>query len=586
MVNISDLYRSYTVFNKAPRLFGELAMFSALLWLIFHIISPQTYAQASEIYPLAPADTVSPRNTYRYFIVQMNKAYHAHLKSSYKNVEVRADILKAMNCLDLSEISRADREDIGFASALLLKEILDRIPTPSFDQIPDAAEMRDLKQDAYTLPYTEIKIVRIKEGPRKDQFLFSSDTVERIGEFANRVKHLPYKPGASIGAYEDYVSQPGSMIPKKAIYLLPQWMSFRIWGQMLWQWLGLIIALLIAGIIITVLNFKLNVGQDVRTERPFYWTLRKLINSLAILVLLAFLHYFIEQQISIAGRILLGLIFAMRVLFLLVIAWSILVVGKGLSEAFISAQHLRPKSIDANVTRITFRMATIVLLIVVLWSASDFFGISLTALFASAGIAGMAVAFAARETLANFFGGVSILLDKPFKAGDYIVLDSGERGKVMEVGLRSTRLLTRDDVQISLPNSIITNTKIINESAPRSRYRIRIQVGVAYGSDIDKVEEVLLRLAVENQMVKKKPRPRVRIRGFGASSVNFELLCWARNTENRGELSHNLYWNIYMAFGDAGIVIPFPQHDVHVNVNNSSKLVGVSELALEDSGKS
>jgi small-conductance mechanosensitive channel len=191
--------------------------------------------------------------------------------------------------------------------------------------------------------------------------------------------------------------------------------------------------------------------------------------------------------------------------------------------------------------------------------------INITPLLASAGIAGVAVALAAKETLSNFFGGVSILLDQPYKVGDYIILDSGERGAVVEIGLRSTRIMTRDDVQISIPNSIITNTKIINESAPEPRFRVRIKVGVAYGSDVDKVEKILLDVAERDQLVNPEPEPRVRFRSFGDSSLDFELLCWVQRPQDKGRLIHELNRNIYRAFNAAGIKIPFPQRDVHVH---------------------
>ena len=191
--------------------------------------------------------------------------------------------------------------------------------------------------------------------------------------------------------------------------------------------------------------------------------------------------------------------------------------------------------------------------------------INITPLLASAGIAGVAVALAAKETLSNFFGGVTVLLDQPYKVGDYIVLDSGERGEVVEVGLRSTRILTRDDVQISIPNSIITNTKVINESAPEPRFRVRIKVGVAYGTDVDQVEEVLLSVARDNPLVVTKPEARVRFRTFGDSSLDFELLCWAHRPHDKGRITHQLNRAIYKAFEQAGIVIPFPQRDVYMH---------------------
>ena len=206
-----------------------------------------------------------------------------------------------------------------------------------------------------------------------------------------------------------------------------------------------------------------------------------------------------------------------------------------------------------------------------LWNTTDYLGLSLTAVFASAGIVGLGIALAARETLANFFGGISIFMDRPFKSGDYIVLDSGERGKVVDVGLRSTRILTRDDIQISIPNSLITNTKIINESAPQPRFRVRIKVGVAYGTNVDQAESILLSIAQNNNLVAPVPEPRVRFRNFGESSLDLELLCWAHRPEYRGQLIHNLNHQIYKAFDAADIQIPFPQRDIHLqqDINNS-----------------
>jgi MscS family membrane protein len=195
----------------------------------------------------------------------------------------------------------------------------------------------------------------------------------------------------------------------------------------------------------------------------------------------------------------------------------------------------------------------------------SFWKINITPLLASAGIAGVAVALAAKETLSNFFGGVTVLLDQPYRVGDYIILDSGERGEVAEIGLRSTRIVTRDDVQVSIPNSVITNTKVINESAPVPRFRVRIKVGVAYGTDVDQVEEVLLSVAGDNPLVVTKPEPRVRFRIFGDSSLNFELLCWAHRPHDKGRIIHQLNRAIYKAFDQAGIVIPFPQRDVYVH---------------------
>ncbi|WP_456432511.1 mechanosensitive ion channel family protein [Thermosulfuriphilus sp.] len=190
--------------------------------------------------------------------------------------------------------------------------------------------------------------------------------------------------------------------------------------------------------------------------------------------------------------------------------------------------------------------------------------VNLTPFFASAGIAGIALALAAKETLANFFGGISIFVDRTYRIGDYIILDSGERGEVVDIGIRSTKIKTRDDVLITIPNSIMANSKIINESAPVPRFRLRVPVGVAYGTDLDLVEQVLLEVARQHPRVVEEPSPRVRLRSFGESSIDLELLCWVEEPALKGLARHELIKAIDRAFSRAGITIPFPQRDVHL----------------------
>lgn len=191
--------------------------------------------------------------------------------------------------------------------------------------------------------------------------------------------------------------------------------------------------------------------------------------------------------------------------------------------------------------------------------------IEVTAWLASAGIVGIALGLAARDTLSNLFAGVSIVADSPYKTGDFIILDTGERGVVTHIGLRSTRLLTRDDVEITIPNGVLGNSKIINEAGgPSEKHRIRVAVGVAYGSDIDHVIATLEKVAHDHAEICEDPEPRVRFRAFGDSSLNFELLCWIDRPVDRGRLHHELNCAVYKAFSNNNIKIPFPQRDLHV----------------------
>lgn len=191
--------------------------------------------------------------------------------------------------------------------------------------------------------------------------------------------------------------------------------------------------------------------------------------------------------------------------------------------------------------------------------------IDVTAWIASAGILGLALSFAAKDTLSNLFAGISIIMDSPYKNGDFIILESGERGEVTNIGLRSTRILTRDDIEITVPNGLIGNGKIINEAGgPPAQHRIRSAIGVAYGSDVDEVIKVLEDVAKSNSEILKEPEPRVRFRAFGESSLDFELLGWINNPAFGGRIKHDLNCAIYKALNTHSIEIPFPQRDLHV----------------------
>ncbi len=192
-------------------------------------------------------------------------------------------------------------------------------------------------------------------------------------------------------------------------------------------------------------------------------------------------------------------------------------------------------------------------------------GINPTAWLASAGVIGIAVGFAAKDTLSNLFSGFFIIADTPYKVGDFVVLDSGERGMVTNVGIRSTRILTRDDVEITVPNAVIGNAKIKNQSGGRwEKFRLRIKVGVAYGTDLDLVVKVLEEIGNSADNVCKNPNPRVRMRLFGASSIDFELLVWIDEPVLKGRVTHSLLMRVYKKFNEHNIEIPYSKQDIYI----------------------
>lgn len=251
---------------------------------------------------------------------------------------------------------------------------------------------------------------------------------------------------------------------------------------------------------------------------------------------------------------------------ILIIVWSIF--AARILRAIIGAisSRAREHSLVRPQTLPLFNnIASVLVLVLATYLVFSAWDIDMTAWLASAGIIGIAVGFAAKDTLANLFSGVFILADSPYKIGDYVVLEGGERGKVTHIGIRSTRILTRDDVEVTIPNAIIGNTRVTNESGgPYEKYRIRVPVGVAYGSDIDQVRQVLMQVAEDEEQVCDNPEPRVRFRSFGNSSLDFELLCWVYNPEFRGRVLDALNTHIYKRFMSEGIEIPYSKHDVFI----------------------
>ncbi len=225
----------------------------------------------------------------------------------------------------------------------------------------------------------------------------------------------------------------------------------------------------------------------------------------------------------------------------------------------------RSKLVESGMLSLLHNIMKIVLVAVAIYFVFLAWNIDVTAWLASAGIVGLALSFAAKDTLSNLFAGVSIIMDAPYKTGDFIILDSGQRGVVTEIGLRSTRILTRDDIEITVPNGIIGNSTIVNEAGgPSVPHRIRVGVGVAYGSDVDHVLETLEQVATGNAEILEEPAPRARFRRFGDSSLDFEVMGWIADPADRGRVQHEINCGIYKAFLEEKIEIPFPQRDLHV----------------------
>ena len=193
-------------------------------------------------------------------------------------------------------------------------------------------------------------------------------------------------------------------------------------------------------------------------------------------------------------------------------------------------------------------------------------GYDLTALLAGVGFLGIVIGFAAQSTLSNFFAGLQLLTDRPFKVGDTLQLESGEVCEVKKIGMRATELLDGDTEQLVIvPNNEMVNKRIINMVEPDKRLRVLVKINTAYGSDVDKVSTILKQVALEHSNVLKNAehQPVVRFSDFGDSSLMFKVFIYIDDVANRHKVTSEYRKAVYERFAAEGIEIPFPQRVVH-----------------------
>lgn len=222
-------------------------------------------------------------------------------------------------------------------------------------------------------------------------------------------------------------------------------------------------------------------------------------------------------------------------------------------------QRLGPGVADSIATLVYYGI-----LVVGLFSIVSTAGLDFRALAAFTGALGLGVGLGLQEIARNFISGIILLTARPIRTGDRIEVE-GLEGDVRQIGFYSTVVVTLDDAAVIVPNSFLLQNKMINWTHTGSRRRIRVPVGVHYDSDPEQVRDVLLGVAQGSEDVLRDPPPDVRLNGFGDSSIDFELLVWTESYAHLPKvLVSRLNFQVHAALKEAGIVIPYPQRDLHL----------------------
>lgn len=521
--------------NPAPVLGRGLA-FGALVVLALAWATPVANAQNGndlfDPHPLRPADTSSPRNTLNSFTTNIKTAIHAWRTGSPKEA-ISRPAGRAFETIDSSQLAQRGKVVKGIEIILLLKEILDRIELPPDEEIPgdEAVAGADPPVTRWTIPNTSITIARIADGPRAGEYLFTAETVSRLREFYQQVKPLPYKPGADVGIFEDVAHGPGLFVPHAWGAALPEWSKTIVFGEAVWQWLG--IAIVVVGAFVIIL-FLLRLGRwwDARQRNSGAF----LRFGMPVAVIAGTVVIFASRQafvhvIGLISDVFTAISTVIWVLIFAGIGWLCILVTSRIADAINEARRVKEGSIDGQLIRTLLRLVSLVLLVFLVLYAADFYGIPLTPVMASLGVGGFALALAIRPTLENIIGGLTLFADKPIRIGDFCRFGD-QYGTVEEIGLRSTRLRRLDDTLISVPNSDFSQRELTNYARCRQRL-YRPTLSLRYETSPEQLRYVLAKL---REMLLGHPQVspdwlHVRFHGFGEYSLDVEIFAYIRTAQ-------------------------------------------------------
>jgi MscS family membrane protein len=536
-------------------------------------------------HPLLPADTSSPRATLASFTENCELAYTL-LKAEGRDsdneealAKARQTIRNIMRCIDLSGLAEYRRDNAGKEAAVTLKEVLDRIELPPKEQIPDLKAMTSADGsllERWTIPDTEITLQLIKEGPYTNTYQFSGDTVARSLEFYQRVKHLPYKPGATENFAASYLTSPGSHWLAAVVKRLPASLRERVGGQAVWQWIGMVTVLLMGTILMSMLYY---LGRRV-SRGGAEGGLLKYVLGQAFPIMAVFVPFqaqeIITRQLVVSGSPLYILQFNLSLITLFAAMVVVLGIGRRVGEVIVTAPHIARHSIDAQLIRVMSRLMGFIASMVLLLQGGQHLGIPLSSLLAGAGVVGMALALSAQDVLKNVFGSIMLILDKPFTVGERIAL-KGYDGVVEEIGLRSTKIRLLNGHQASIPNEEMAKTHI--ENIGRRPYIRRVSE-IPLSLDIpsakaQKAVEIVKEILKDHEGMKPVFPPRVWLNDFGRDHLELKMIYWYHPPNYWDYIVHadRVNRQILDAFEAEGITIALPAFTTRVQDQSGSPVV-------------
>ncbi len=498
--------------------------------------------------PLEPVKLDHPRDTMTSFIMAMNSYRKYKLQKNKEQAQL--SLSKATRTLNIPPLDYAQR----FQKAILLKEIIDRVIVINLNLIPE-----DPHLSSWRLKGTEIYISKVSEGDRKGQFLFSKETIRRLSEFYSLVKHLGYLEGSGQGALYK---------PPLAQQYLPEWSKESALGLPLWKWIFILLVFALGNVIRfffqnillffekwspkTKDNFRKTIFHYL--QKPLSWISASLLWLLCIELL----------QLDGIWLTLLNMAIKLTLSFSLIWASYNLINILGILLKKISSQT--ETSLDDKLYPFLLKSLRIFVVVFGTLMTLQNMGLNIFSILTGLGIGGLALALAAKDTAANFFGSLMILVDHPFSAGDWIKTGSTE-GTVEDIGLRSTKVRTFYDSIVTVPNSEIASLPIDNMGKRKMR-RIKTTLGLTYDTPPEKLEVFIKKLKdlILAHPSSYKGSCHVVFTNYGAYSLDILLYFFliTKSWEEELKEKQNIFMSILKLAHKEQISFAFPTQTVHL----------------------
>jgi len=480
---------------------------------------------------IKPIRTDSPRATLTSFLRlrdELEETLQTYRSNKSRELAEKLQVINAQfrALLDLSSVPPSSRRTIGVETTAFLLDILGRVKLPKLESVPDEAAFDDVVSPAkWRIPGTPIRIVRVDEGAREGEFLFSKRTVNAAPRFYQAINDLPLQTSLPIISWHRALPQiTGPMIPAAVLRSVPQSLRDFWLDTPKWKVMAVVLFSTLAALLLLVFHRAINRRE---TENRVGFLLRRALTPIAILVVVWSLNDFFANQIDVSGAFSAVVDDMATILINAGAVWLLWLVMLAIFERIIQARDIPEDSFDAHLWRLGARTIGTLASVVIIGNAAQNLGLPLYSVVAGLGIGGLAVALAIRPTLENLIGGIVLYLDQPVRVGDFCSFGD-KTGTVETIGVRSTKLRMLDRTLITVPNAALADMQLINW-AKCDRMLINTTIGLRYETKNDQLRHVLVKF---REMLHAHPKihsdtVRVRFAGFGQSSLDIGVRIYA-----------------------------------------------------------